>query len=49
MGIIEAPVDPILLEGAAGPVVEDYGLGGIFNYEEGSSYDFNQGEAGADY
>jgi len=49
MGIVEAPVDPILLEGAGGPAVEDYGLGGIFTYEEGSSYDFNQGEAGADY
>jgi len=48
MGIVDAPVDPILLEGAAGaPGVEDFGLGD--NQEEGSAYDTNQAAAGDDY
>jgi hypothetical protein len=48
MGIVDAPVDPILLEGAgAAAGVEDFGL--VDNQEEGSAYDTNQAAAGDDY
>ena len=49
MGIVDAPVDPLVLEGArqaAGP--EDYGLGGAGGMPE-DGYDTFQGAAGDDY
>lgn len=47
MGIVEAPVDPVLLIGAAAPAAEDFGLGAGGAPEEG--YDANQGADGDDY
>lgn len=47
MGIVEPPVDPLLLREGQGPQRETYGLGGLSGGEEGSSYDVDQGEAGA--
>jgi hypothetical protein len=47
MGIVEAPVDPVLLAGAAPPAAEDFGLGGGGGPEDG--YDANQGADGDDY
>jgi hypothetical protein len=49
MGIVDAPVDPLVLEGArqaTGP--EDYGLGGAGGMPE-DGYDTFQGAAGDDY
>ena len=48
MGVVDAPVDPALLEGAAraAAAVEDFGLGGGGGEEDG--YDVNQGAAGDD-
>jgi hypothetical protein len=49
MGIVDAPVDPLALEGAraaAGP--EDYGLGGGGGMPE-AGYDTFQGADGDDY
>jgi hypothetical protein len=49
MGVVDAPVDPALLEGAAraAAAVEDFGLGGGGPEEDG--YDVTQGAAGDDY
>ena len=49
MGIVDAPVDPILLEGAAAPpAAEDFGLGGA-NAGPEDGYDGNQAADGDDY
>ena len=49
MGIVDAPVDPILLEGAAAPPAgEDFGLGGG-NAGPEDGYDANQAADGDDY
>jgi hypothetical protein len=48
MGIVDAPVDPILLEGAgAAPAANDFGFGEVGAPEDG--YDVNQGAEGDDY
>jgi hypothetical protein len=47
MGIVEAPVDPVLLIGAAAPAAEDFGLGGGGGPEEG--YEVDQGADGDNY
>ena len=49
MGIVDAPVDPVLLEGSGGgPAgVEDYGFNLAAAPEDG--YDMNQGADGDDY
>lgn len=49
MGIVDPPVDPILLAGAApAPVAQDYGLGGAGGAPE-EGYDADQGADGDDY
>jgi hypothetical protein len=49
MGIVDAPVDPILLEGAAAPPAgENFGLGGG-NAGPEDGYDANQAADGDDY
>jgi len=49
MGIMDPPVDPILLEGAAAPAGADYGLGGAAGGAPEDGYDVDQGAAGDDY
>lgn len=48
MGIVDAPVDPILLAGAAPAGGQDYGLGGAGGAPE-AGYDANQAADGDDY
>jgi hypothetical protein len=51
MGIVDAPVDPILLAGAAGPVAgaQDYGLGGVEGAVPEEGYDADQAADGDNY
>jgi hypothetical protein len=44
MGIADAPVDPLLLEGAAAPAAEDFGLGGGGGGEEGYAVEQDDAE-----
>ena len=48
MGIVDAPVDPILLEGAAQPVANDFGFGALAAAPE-DGYDVDQAADGDNY
>jgi hypothetical protein len=48
MGVVDAPVDPVLLEGAATPAAEDYGLGLAGGAPE-DGYEVDQGADGDNY